>query len=87
MRGQDRRGEDTIGQDRKGQGRRVLTVSKSIVKFECRINAPDYNSPLHSIMLLRSALYLGVLPSLAKYATALLPGPKKIDPVPLFDNN
>ena len=27
--------------------------------------------------------HLGVLPSLAKYATALLPGPKKIEPVPL----
>ena len=64
-----------------------MRISKSIVKCEGRINAIEYNSPLHSILLLGTALYLGVLPSLAKYATALLPGPKKIDPVPLFDNN
>ena len=56
-----------------------------------------FNSILPCSILLRYAvisrtspsttLYLGVLPNRAKYATALLPGPKKIDPVPLLDNN
>ena len=32
----------------------------------------------------RVITYLGVLPNRAKYATALLPIPKKIDPVPAY---